>query len=77
MTARLTPDEDLLLRRLHFFEQLGAQLGPVHRAVKDEIRSRDRRAHIRPPEDPLSPASVRAAAAPVKVEGGYFVRRAS
>ena len=48
---RLTPEEDGLLRRLHCLEQLGAQLAPQMRRLKDEIRARDRRAVIRDPED--------------------------
>lgn len=48
---RLTPEEDGLLRRLHCLEQLGAQLSPQMRQLKDEIRLRDRRAVIRDPED--------------------------
>ena len=49
--ARLTPEEDGILRRLHCLEQLGAQLAPQMRQLKDDIRARDRRAVIRDPED--------------------------
>lgn len=48
---RLTPEEDGILRRLHCLEQLGAQLSPQMRQLKDGIRARDRRAVIRDPED--------------------------
>jgi len=48
---RLTPEEDGILRRLHCLEQLGAQLSPQMRQLKDDIRKRDRRAFIREPED--------------------------
>lgn len=48
---RLTPEEDAQLRRLHCLEQLGAQLAPQMRQLKDEIRARDRRELIRDPED--------------------------
>ena len=49
--ARLTPEEDGILRRLHCLEQLGAELAPQMRRLKDDIRARDRRAEIREPED--------------------------
>ena len=49
--ARLTPEEDGILRRLHCLEQLGAQLSPQMRLLKDDIRARDRRVEIRDPED--------------------------
>ena len=48
---RLTPEEDGLLRRLHCLEQLGAELAPAMRELKDSIRQRDRRLVIRDPED--------------------------
>ena len=48
---RLTPEEDGVLRRLHCLEQLGAELAPQMRQLKDEIRRRDRRLEIRVPED--------------------------
>ena len=48
---RLTPEEDGLLRRLHCMEQLGAQLAPQMKQLKDEIRLRDRRLEVRDPED--------------------------
>ena len=47
---RPTADEDAVLRRLHCFEQLGCALSPQMRAVKDDIRRRDRRAEIRDPD---------------------------
>ena len=47
---RLTPEEDAALRRLHCLERLGAQLSPQMRALKDEIRNRDRRLEIRDPD---------------------------
>lgn len=49
--ARLTPEEDGVLRRLHCLEQLGAELAPAMRQLKDEIQLRDRRRVIRDPED--------------------------
>ena len=48
---RLSPEEDGILRRLHCLEQLGAQLSPQMRQLKDEIRKRDRRLDIRDPDD--------------------------
>ena len=48
---RLTPEEDGILRRLHCLEQLGAELSPQMRRLKDDIRARDRRTIIRDPED--------------------------
>ncbi len=50
-TLRLTPDEDGLLRRLEFFEQFGARLALGPKALKTEIRLRDRRLEVRPPQD--------------------------
>jgi hypothetical protein len=49
--ARLTPEEDGILRRLHYMERLGAELAPPMRELKDEIRKRDRRIDIRDPEE--------------------------
>ena len=48
---RVTPQEDGILRRLHCLEQLGAQLSPQMKKLKDEIRARDRRIEIRLPDD--------------------------
>lgn len=48
---RVTPAEDGTLRRLHCLEQLGVQLSPPMRQLKDEIRGRDLRREIREPED--------------------------
>ena len=48
---RLTPEEDGILRRLHYMEQLGAELSPQMKRLKDEIRARDRRQEIREPDD--------------------------
>ncbi len=50
--SRVTPDEDGVLRRLTWFERLGAILSPLQRARKAEIRARDLRAEIREPADP-------------------------
>ena len=50
-SPRPSRDEDAELRRLTFFEQLGSRLSPAVKAVKDEIRARDRRAEVRAPED--------------------------
>lgn len=49
--TRVTPEEDGILRRLHCLEQLGAQLSPQMRILKDEIRARDLRRVIREPDD--------------------------
>ena len=48
---KLTPEEDGILRRLHYMERFGASLSPQMRALKDEIRKRDRRIDIRDPEE--------------------------
>jgi hypothetical protein len=45
----LTPDEDAVLRRLHFFEQAGLSLAEPMRELKSELRARDQRAEVRPP----------------------------
>ena len=47
---RLTPEEDGILRRLHFFEQSGISLAEPMRVLKAELRARDQRAEIREPE---------------------------
>jgi hypothetical protein len=51
VSDKLTPEEDAELRRLHYFERFGCELAPKVRAVKGQIRSRDKRAVIREPED--------------------------
>jgi hypothetical protein len=51
VSERVTPEEDAELRRLHWFERLGCELAAPVRAVKTSIRSRDKRAVIRDPED--------------------------
>ena len=51
MTDKLTPEEDALLRRLHWFESLGVELSPERRALLTSIRARDKRAVIRDPHD--------------------------
>ena len=46
----LTPDEDAILRRLHYFETTGISLAEPMRVLKNELRARDQRAEIREPE---------------------------
>ena len=46
---RLTPEEDGILRRLHYFETNGITLAVPMQALKAELRSRDQRAEIREP----------------------------
>jgi hypothetical protein len=46
---RLDPEEDAALRRLHWFETLGCELSNALRTLKDNFRTRDRRAEIRDP----------------------------
>ncbi len=46
---RLTPDEDQAMRRLYWFETLGCELSSALRNLKDNFRSRDRRAAVREP----------------------------
>ena len=48
---KITPEEDAILRRLHWFERFGADLAPPLKVVKASIRSRDKRAVIRDPDD--------------------------
>lgn len=50
---KVTPDEDQALRRLHYFEEVGAELAPEVKDVKEEIRKKDKRIEIREPHDPL------------------------
>lgn len=46
---RLTPEEDGILRRLHYFETSGITLAVPMQTLKAELRSRDQRAEIREP----------------------------
>jgi hypothetical protein len=46
----LTSDEDRQLRRLHYLAGFG-HLGPIGQSRYDELRDRDRRSLIRPPDD--------------------------
>ncbi len=46
---RLTPEEDGILRRLHYFEVNGITLAIPMQTLKAELRSRDQRAEIREP----------------------------
>jgi hypothetical protein len=48
---KLTPDEDAVLRRLHWFEQFGVELAPRTNELKTDIRARDKRDEIREPPD--------------------------
>ena len=48
---KLTPDEDAVLRRLHWFEQFGVELAPRTEDLKEDIRARDKRTEIREPPD--------------------------
>ncbi len=54
---RLTPEEDEILRRLHYFEQSGIALSVPMQRLKSELLSRDLRAAVREPvvEAVLSP----------------------
>ncbi len=45
----LTPEEDDLLRRLHWFETAGCELSEDQRILKASLRIRDRRTEIRLP----------------------------
>lgn len=51
MSDKLTPEEDAILRRLHWFEQMGIELSPERRALLTSIRSRDKRTDVREPGD--------------------------
>ena len=55
----LTPEEDAILRRLHYFETTGVSLAEPMRILKNELRARDQRTEIREPsfERVLWPAS--------------------
>jgi hypothetical protein len=46
----LTPEEDGVLRRLHFFETTGISLAEPMRLLKAELRAKDQRAEIREPK---------------------------
>ena len=52
MAEKLTPDEDALLRRLHWFEGFGVELATQLRMLKATIRQRDNRTEIREPPEP-------------------------
>ena len=62
MTDKLTPEEDAILRRLHWFEQMGIELSPERQALLSSIRARDKRTDIRDPGDDV-------VAEPVEDEG--------
>ena len=47
--ARLTHDQDGVLRRLTFFETSGARLVPALRLVRAQLRALDRRQTVREP----------------------------
>jgi len=47
--ARLTAEEDGILRRLHFFEVNGISLAIPMQSLKSELRARDQRIEIREP----------------------------
>jgi len=47
---RLTPEEDGILRRLHYFETTGVALALPMQMLKAELRARDQRTEIREPE---------------------------
>ena len=49
--GRLTPEEDAVLRRLHWFEEFGVELTPRVDSLKSSIRERDKRIEIREPPD--------------------------
>lgn len=46
----LSPSEDGQLRRLFFFETIGATLAPSLRQLKAELRTRDQRCEVRDPD---------------------------
>jgi hypothetical protein len=48
--ATLTPEEDAELRRLHFFQQVGA-LSEQLAELKHHLQERDRRDQIREPDE--------------------------
>lgn len=47
--ARLTPEQDGVLRRLTFFERSGMLLSPPYWALRADLRALDRRAVVRDP----------------------------
>ncbi len=47
--ARLTAEEDGILRRLHYFEVNGISLAMPMQTLKAELRARDQRLEIREP----------------------------
>lgn len=47
--AGLTPEEDGVLRRLHFFETQGISLAEPMQELKADLRARDKRSEIREP----------------------------
>jgi hypothetical protein len=51
VAEKLTPEEDAVLRRLHWFERFGAELSPALTTVKQAIWQRDKRSAIREPQD--------------------------
>ena len=59
MTDKLTPEEDAILRRLHWFEQMGIELSPERQALLSSIRARDKRTDIRDPGDDVVAEPVR------------------
>lgn len=52
--TRLSPDEDEALRRLHYFERVGAVLSPDMHGLQEELRARDLRDEIREPAEPVA-----------------------
>jgi hypothetical protein len=60
MSDKLTPEEDAILRRLHWFEQMGIELSPERQALLTSIRARDKRSDVREPEEEVTtePAEV-------------------
>lgn len=53
MSEKLTPEEDAILRRLHWFEQMGIEVSPERQALLTSIRARDKRNEIRDPGDEI------------------------
>ena len=51
IAERLSREEDAELRRLHFFEVLGARLSEDMHELKESLRGRDTRDDIREPEE--------------------------
>ena len=44
-------EQDGQLRRLHFFQEVGAVLAPPLRAQMERLRADDRRRRVRPPRE--------------------------